>query len=157
MGDNQEEQRRKHIVALLQGLPTDYAARYAEITKISHLFHEAIAHSLEPALAKFADSNESDDLESRRRLVTTINEDLRKLHLAIRCPKTHRPAILIADSKDDHHKILRYRLQVHDDADGTVKTWTSREFPPLELMESQHRVENLSRLFRDASKKGRNR
>jgi len=157
MAEEQDDQWRRKIRSMLQDMPAAYPSRYAAVSKISHIVHEEIARGLGSSLLEHLKKNESSDLTARRDLMTAVNEDLRSLHLAIRCPRTQRPAILIADSKDAEHKILRYRLQVYDNVHGAVKTWTSSQLPPLELMEAQHRIENLSKPFRDSSAKGRER
>ena len=151
MSDSKEEVLRTALQSVLAGLPEDYPSRYAELVKMSHVFHQEIAKSLEPAIAVQAKAAEVPDLAERRSQVTRLNEDLRRLHLALRCPKTQRPAILIADirtNREGETEGLRFRLQVHGEAGKTFKSFSSNGLPPLDLMEDAVRIETFSRSLR---------
>lgn len=145
------EQQRNVVQSLLKDQPGDYNERYDELLKLSHMVHQEMAKVLTPALNDYAQSRELPDLSSRRTFAAKLNEDLKRLHLAIRCTKTDRPAILIADWRNNRHgdvAALRFRLQVHGEMGNTYKTFTSNEMPEFDLMEDAVRIETLARSIR---------
>jgi hypothetical protein len=148
MGDSSKEQRRRLAIrALLEDLPSEYADRHADLTAISHIFHEELARSLQPGLAEDAQRLQTMNFNQRRKWVSDHNEDLRKLHLAFSCPRTKRPAILVVDAKDSEHEHLRYRFQIYDSG-RAVKTFTSTSLPAIDIMEDDARIESFAHISR---------
>lgn len=121
--------------------PADYRQARGEATEIIHAFHDELARALTPRLNGVIATMPKAALADRRALASWCNSELRELGLAIKCPRTGRPAILVADSRDGEQG--RFRLQVRDERGTVHRTWTSSAptLPELELVRDVHRRE----------------
>jgi hypothetical protein len=133
-----EARTRKVIRELLEDLPDTYAARHGSLRQLSRIFHEEVGRRLLPMLISSAAELTDMNLDGRRAWASARNQDLKLLHLAFRCPRTGRPAALIADSKTSKHDYLRYRLQIYQGG-RQIRTYTSCKLPPLDLVEDDLR------------------
>ena len=127
MSEEIEKQKRldwiKRTETLLASLPEDYGRRYAQMVELSHTFRASLAAAMEPLLnARLKAKTPQDTYEQKHALVAWVNHELRLLGLAIRCPKTGLPAILVADTQDAEHSTIRFRLQIRDTHGKQKKT-----------------------------------
>jgi hypothetical protein len=134
-----EEQRRATIRSLFHNLPGEFEAYCAELKSISSTFHEEMAHSLEPVLNAEIRQRPHGELREKQKIASSVNELLRSLRLAIRCPKTGGPAALIADWKDSENDRSRFRIALRDAHGRSVRTFTSYDIPDLKLREDRPR------------------
>jgi hypothetical protein len=131
--------------AFLESLPTDYASSYPAITALRHAFHAELAKSLESRFNEKINSMRQDTYEEKHALATWANRELRLLGLAIKCPKTARPAILVVDNQDAYHAKTRFRLQVRDEKGHPSKINIPHRTFSFDLMEDNPREEGLAR------------
>jgi hypothetical protein len=129
--------------AALEGMPSDYATSYKQISQMRQQFLKEISAALQPRLNTHFQQQPQESLVEKRQIATTINGDLRLLNLCVRCPVTQSPSILIADSGDvDRNN--RFRFQSFDSAGRRHRTGVSVRIPKLELEEAPHREESLA-------------
>jgi hypothetical protein len=114
-----------------------------------HAFREVTAEVLGPRLNAHLNSIPQDTLVEKQALATWLNEQLRAIGLAIKCPKTGLPGILKADFKDSaNDSVSRFRVEVWDPGRGRYQSFSSNTLWDLTLMEAPPRRESLSRGFR---------
>lgn len=136
--------RRVIRTALSEG-SREYEAVAHRVTRVRHLVHEELAAALSGPFASKLRQMDRRDLESRRELAAWANDQTRTWGLAIRCPATGAPSILIADARDEEGSPGRLRLQ-HRDHDGRViRTCGSTSLPKFVLMEDLPRKEGRAR------------
>lgn len=136
---------RQSIRAQISVLPERYEDRVRALESLRHVLHEEFAQSLRPAFNHRLERVEQDDLSGAQLACTTLNADLRRLGLAIRCGKTGKPAILLAEARSESGDAARFRLQVRNDDGRFVKTLSSNAAPSVELMPDPLREESLAR------------
>ncbi len=147
-GDASEEDQtdwRDRLRRTLRAAPSDYAGRRAALLDASHFVRAEIAAALEPALNAHLRTLPHDAYEEKRALATWVNRELHEIGLTIRCPKTGRPSILVADVRaggDDEKG--RFRIEARDENGKTARTFCSTRLPDLELMEEPPRRENFA-------------
>lgn len=139
------------LSALASGLPADYEEFTAAARALGRCFHCELATAMQPRLNSHLRTLPSDTYAEKQYIATWVNEQLRELGLAIRCPKTGKPANLIADVQAGEDSASRFRLDVRTDEGGRTRTFSSRDLFDLELMEDATRQEPLSRRFRNRS------
>jgi len=113
--------------------------------QISHAFHQELAAALAPRLNAHLRSVPVGTYQEARTAASWLNHQLHTLHLCTRCPKTGRPAILLADIRGGERDRPRWRFQARDETGVTARTASSSELPALELMEDPPRREGLSK------------
>ena len=86
------------------------------------------------------------DHEGRKIFASQVNEMLRSVGLAIECPKTHRPSILVADLGGREGNISRFRLETRADKSRRVRTWGGSDLSGLNLMPDERRRESFVEL-----------
>jgi hypothetical protein len=144
-----EPNRQASLELLLTDLPGDYTARYAAIQAIRHAFHREIAVALEPAINERVSQMPQDTPEERQNLASWINEQLRQIGLAAKCPVTGRPASIVVDRQDrEHPEITRFRYGVRSEDGKYSHNATSRNLGEFKLTEHSPRVEALAKSFR---------
>ncbi|HZL26968.1 MAG TPA: hypothetical protein VFC39_10590 [Acidobacteriaceae bacterium] len=112
-------------------------------------FREATAGFLEQRLNEHLKTMAQDTLAEKQTLATWVNEQLRAVGLAVKCPKTSLPGILKADFKDGANDSLsRFRVKVWDPRRGRYQSFSSNTLWDLTLVEAPPRRESLSRGFR---------
>ncbi|HKQ48575.1 MAG TPA: hypothetical protein VJZ71_10940 [Phycisphaerae bacterium] len=91
------------------------------------------ARLLEPALAAEASRQPQRTYDEKKTLAKWVNAELRRIGLAIRCPRTGRPSLLLANA-GGQPGIGRFHLE-HTDAEGRRhRSVTSVALPELKLM-----------------------
>lgn len=131
------------IEELLSGCSTEYAARYSRLHELSHEFRSEVARQLQPTLNSELQKMPQDSYAEKQALASWVNGQLRELGLAVKCPKTGRPANLVADIKEAGSDVSRFRFEIRDENGKKARTLASRELPELELMEDEPRQEPL--------------
>jgi hypothetical protein len=130
---------------VLAHLPEEYAARSTTLAEISHRFRSHLADALEPALNATVSSRPYGTLDEKRATAYWVNHELHQFGLAIRCPETGLPAILVADFNSAKPSAGRFRLEVHDET-GKMRRPVSSHTPfTFQLMEDIPRIEGSSR------------
>lgn len=135
----------KDVVAAVARLRNDYLECVESLAALSHQVHDAIADELTPRMNKHLQQMPQDTYEEKQSLASWVNSELRHLNLAIRCPKTGKPATLVADIRGGEDQSSRFRLDVRGDDGRHQRTLTSNTLPVLELMEDEPRREGLAR------------
>jgi HEAT repeats len=143
--DERDEGRLEKIKALLdEKPPRTYASAAARAKELLSLTKQEIAARLTPILNAHLRRNMPETYTQKQAITSWVNAELRELGLAIRCPKTGRPAILITDIRGGDEEISRIRLEVQDEAGRRHRTFTGSTLPELELMEAAPRHEGLA-------------
>jgi len=139
---------------LLRSLPTDYDNARDVAKEIRRTFHEELAAAMQPRLNGKMKTMPHDTYQEKQVLASWVNHTLHAdLGLAIRCPRSREPAILIADIRSTATQMSRFRLEIHDKKGRKVRTYSSAKLPELELMEDPPRQESLSRWDRIHNRK----
>ena len=112
-----------------------------------------VAARLGPVLSRELAAMPHESYKEKQAAASWINGELRQLGLAIRCPKTHRPAILVADVQGGGHDTSRFRLEIRDEEGHKKRTFTSQKPPELELMEDAPRQEPIAKWSERARRK----
>jgi hypothetical protein len=132
-------------------LPPEFGKRYEAIKEKSRRFAHEKASRLQHDLNLEARSMPHETYADKQALAAWVNEHLHGIGLALKCPKTGRPALLVADVKDKKGDISRFRFEITDERGRKKRTYTSRTLPELELIEAEPRREPL----RERAKKRR--
>lgn len=134
---------------LFASLPEEFAGRYKLVTRINHAFRAELAATLQGSLNDHLAAMPQDSLAEKQALASWVNEHLRLLGLAVRCPKTGLPGTLLADFQDAAHEdTTRFRVEVRDRTGRRFKSYTSPSLFDLTLIEDTPRQEPLARGFR---------
>lgn len=111
----------------------DYESLRARLIEARDLFHDLLAERFtEPFNAHLA-AQPSATLQEKQALARAANTDLRSLSLAIRCPKTAQPAILLADP-GYRSSAGRFQITLIADATSRARTSSSVALPHADLM-----------------------
>lgn len=145
--------------AMLGSLPGDYAVLAEALAAANHGLRRAIADRLQPALNAHVQAMPQGTHEEKQAVCKWVNAELRPFGLAVRCPNTGLPAILVADTQGADRSKSRFRFEIVN-ADGKkTRTFGKAQLPPLELIEDKPRVEALvgwaDRVKRSPSPKSR--
>jgi hypothetical protein len=138
--------RREKIKELIDEVsPRLYKSAAASARELVALTKQEIAHRLAPLLNKHLHGLKQDTYTEKQAIASWVNSELRSLGLAIRCPKTGRPAILIADIRSGGEESSRFRLEIVNEEGRRERTFTTaHELPDLELIEDSPRLEGLA-------------
>jgi hypothetical protein len=129
----------------LRDLPFEYAECYRALVELSHDFRQEVADVLQPRLNRQLQTMAQDTYEEKRLLASWVNNELHQIGLAIKCPKTGKPATLVADIRGGRTDSSRFRLDVRNDDGRHIRTVTVNQLPELELIEDEPRREGLAR------------
>ena len=154
---NKEKRWTKEIGKLFASLPKDYPQARKAVGELSHSFHRGLADAIGPGFNAHLQTMPHDTYEEKQAISSWCNHELRNLRLAIRCPRTHRPAILLADLRGHDDGASRFRLEIRDERGRKIRTYSSSELPAVDLMEDPPRREGLSRRWRDIEDEQRER
>ena len=148
---------RAKLRDFLAELPKEYSAARREAAAISHAFHQELAAAIGPRLNEHLKTLRQESYEEKRTLAAWCNQELRSMHLCIRCPRTGREGILLADIVGGQYDAPRFRIQTKDERGRVARTYASRELPSFELMEAAPRQEGQSRWRRHGGEEPRER
>jgi hypothetical protein len=131
--ESEEEARwRTTFGELLKDAPADYSRRYQQFGILREAFYEQLGRLLAPALRDYLRSQPQDTLDAKTMLANRLNEDLRRIGLAILCPRTGKPAMLaVSSGKDDATGRGYFALEVQDNAGNSVQTTPKTRNIPL--------------------------
>ncbi len=139
--ENPEDTKRPELLAaLLATVPKD--AVYVELTQdlegLNHDFRREIAARLEPAMNAHVSAMPHDTYDEKKSLAKWVNEELRKYGLAVKCPKTGNPGLLVA-SPGDNPETGRFQIDILTPDGKRKRTFSSVSLPTLELTEASAR------------------
>lgn len=141
------ESFEKGLQSLLRDLAgnpvADYTTLAPRFMAATHTFRTGLAALLEGPLNDHLQTLPQETPAEKQALASWLNAQLRQLGLAVRCPKTGRPSVLISDLKESGSHIGRFRSENRDETGAKVRPWTSTQLPVLELMEDLPRLEPL--------------
>jgi hypothetical protein len=126
-----------------------YRALRSDLHHARELFHQLVAERFAPAFNTHLASMPRGSLQEKQALAVHANEELRRLGLAIKCPKTGQPAALQADT-GRHPEAGRYRIALLAGEPTRKKTTSSAELYTVELMARPDRREPLAERWQDA-------
>lgn len=128
---------------------TDYNGQVERLRALRSSFHEELAAAFEPIFNAALEAAPHEDLESKRALCTAANDTLKSLGLAIRCPRTGQPVIMVADNRYEGDEAGRFRLEMRArSGHHATRTLSSPTLVQFELMEDPARPEPLARRHR---------
>ena len=130
---------------LAKARPTGYLAAVTEAKELVSLTKQEIIARITPLLNAQVSAMPSENYGDKQKIASWVNGELRQLGLAIRCPKTNHPAILVADVRGGEHEISRFRLEIRDDSGNRKRTWSSHSITELTLMEDSPREEPIAK------------
>jgi HEAT repeat protein len=147
---NPDALRRQKLKALIDATsPRLYTSAAEAAKEFFSLGKQEFAQRLTPLLNTHLRRAPQDTYIEKQAIASWVNAELRALGLAIRCPKTGRPAILIADIRSGGAETSRFRLEVVNENGRRERTFTTaHNLPELELIEDSPRLEGLAGLRR---------
>ena len=83
--------------ALLKTLPDGYRPLTGKLVDVDKTFRGAVARRLEEALNEQVSAMPAASYDDKRTLARWVNAELRRFGLALVCPKSRRPSVLLAD------------------------------------------------------------
>lgn len=111
---------------------------YEEIKKNAvletHQFRQTLANSLAPALNARIRAMPQETLEQKKALADWVNDELEPLGLAVRDPKTGKPAQIRGDV-GDYLGVGRYQFRFQENK-KTVRSTTTNELPVLIVVDA---------------------
>jgi hypothetical protein len=143
--ENIESEWRRLTQQLLATLPRDYQSCRRTLAALSHAFRNELAEAFEGHLNTYIQTLPQQTYQERKVIASFVNEELRELGLAIKCPRSGRPAILIADVKNSTDGTGRFRLESRNDGGHKYRTRTSSKLFALNLIEDSPRKEGMAR------------
>lgn len=144
--DDDGVRRRQTIEALLRPIEgASFEATLERVNDLEHLTKLEIAKQLEPALNQRLRSTPHGTYEEKQSAASWINNTIRPLGLAVRCPNTGRPGIVVADRQGGVDDVGRFRVEIRDEHGGRARTASSKFLPDFELMVDLPRPEPLAK------------
>ncbi len=139
------DKRREHLAALLATVPDSggYVEQAQSLQELHHDFRREMAARLQPLLNVHIQAMPHDTYEEKKALARLVNDELRRFDLAIKCPKTGLPALLVGDP-GNHPEIGRFCIEIKAEDGKRKRTVNTPQLPQLELMEAAPRREALS-------------
>lgn len=113
---------------------TDYATLSSQVHAADTAFRTWVATTIAGVLSKTVSELPHDSLQDKSSVAGWVNSELRSLGLALKCPRTQKPALLRADhGMDDGHGRFQLRL-AEDNNQRTVNRGRLSDILPFELM-----------------------
>ena len=138
------DNRTGYVAALLKATAADanYEQVASALSEAHRDFCREMAARLEPALNAHVRAMPHDTYEEKKALAKWVNDELRRFDLAIKCPKTGQPSLILVGS-GNHPKIGRFILEHKTPEGKRVRSVHTPDLPQLELMEANPRREAL--------------
>lgn len=124
--------------ALLKTLPDGYRPLTGKLADIDRIFRGALAKRLEEALNQQVSTMPAARYDDKRVVARWVNAELRRFGLALVCPKTRRPSVLLADPGGTPG-IGRFQFQSETPEGRKVRAYSSALLPRLELTAAPER------------------
>ena len=141
----QQRAWRNAFETLIEGLPEKYLGFASAAQKLENALRTELAAAIQPRLNVHIRSLPHETYAEKQTVASWVNDELRQLGLAIRCPRTGQPAILIADVQGGIDSASRFRLEIRGIDGSRTRTICSREMLELEIMVDAIRPEPFSR------------
>ncbi len=126
-------QIRRAVRAIADALPDAYAKKRDGIVATGDAVREELARALEPILNAEAAKLPQATYDEKKTLAKWINAELRRVGLAIRCPKTGNPCLIVATT--GHSPLVgRFVLDYTDSEGKRQHPVSSVTLPTLQLM-----------------------
>lgn len=127
-----EEAFNEHVAFRLEHLRQDapYAQVKATALALQSSMRAALAKAVEPSLNAQLRSMPHTTYDDKREVAKWLNAELRQLGLAIQCPKTGRPAFLVADP-GGKPGIGRFQLEVTTETGKPHRSVSTASLPAL--------------------------
>jgi hypothetical protein len=122
----------KATEALLKSFPDGYQPLTAKLRDVDEKFRGALARRLEDAFNRHVGGMPSATYDDKRALARWVNAELRRYGLALVCPKSRRPAVLLADP-GGVAGVGRFQFQSESPEGRKVRAYSSAALPRLEL------------------------
>lgn len=127
-------ERLERALRSLRGRPTsDYGEIRDALSDLTNATRDVVADRLQVALNEKLRTVPQATYEDKRELAKWVNAELRRFGVALRCPKTGRPAFLVGHP-GGQEGVGRFHLEVTNESGRPVRTVTSVTLPHLELM-----------------------
>ncbi len=138
-GDRQRAPRQERVArlkSLLEESPAtgvEFAALRGALREFNDLTRQELADRAEAPLNAWAQQQPQSTYEEKKSLAKSVNGELRLLGLAIRCPRTGTPSLLLGNP--GHNPVVGRFMLGHTDSLGRSQhTLTSVVLPHLTLM-----------------------
>jgi hypothetical protein len=125
--------------------PRDWPAAASQGKELLSLAKRLVAHRLAVPLNARLQKQPQDSYQEKQEIVSWVNKELRELGLAIRCPRTGRPAILVADFRDNADDSSRFRFESRNDDNRRTRTFSGNHLTDLVLIEDELRPEPFAK------------
>jgi hypothetical protein len=122
----------KATEALLKSLPDGYQILTGKLRDLDEKFRGALARRLEEALNEHVGGMPAATYDDKRALARWVNAELRRFGLALVCPKSRRPSVLLADP-GGIPGAGRFQFQSQSPDGRKVRAYSSATLPRLEL------------------------
>ena len=143
-GSQQKEEWTKTFRKMFSQLPDEFAEASRLAKELSTVFHSEMARELSASFNAHIQSLPQNSYDDKQSIATWANRELHRLHLAIRCPKSGKPALLIANYRQRGDDRPRFKIECRH-SEGRTNTIFSGALPELELIEDPPRQEPLAR------------
>jgi hypothetical protein len=117
---------------LLKTLPDEYRSLTGKLVDVDKNFRVAVARRLEEALNQQVNVMPAASYDDKRALARWVNAELRRFGLALVCPKSQRPSVLLADPGGTPGT-GRFQFQSESPEGRKVRAYSSAVLPRLEL------------------------
>jgi len=124
------ERFRKKVDEELKDLPQEFEERRAALRSMHEVSRSTIAAAFEEALNRKAQGMPRVNYDDKKVVASWVNDELRNLGLALRCPRTGDPALLRANPGGANG---RFVIEVSDASGKRHHTATSVELPIFRL------------------------
>lgn len=124
---------RSELQKLIGSTPQSYDAQRNALLGVGKLMQAEAAGVLQPLLNEHVKTLPQHTYEEKKSVAKWLNAELRQLGLALRCPKTTKPAFLVAHP-GGQPGFGRFHLEVSGPDGKPHRTVTSAALPVLELM-----------------------
>ncbi len=118
--------------ALLRSFPEGYQPLTGKVLDVDQSFRRALAARLEEPLNQQVSVMPAATYDDKRAVARWVNSELRRVGLALVCPKTRRPSVLLADPGGTPG-IGRFQFQSESPEGRKVRAYSSAMLPRLEL------------------------
>jgi hypothetical protein len=118
--------------ALLKTLPDGYLPLTGKLVDVDKTFRRAVASRLEEALNEQVSAMPAASYDDKRALARWVNAELRRFGLALVCPKSRRPSVLLADPGGTPGA-GRFQFQSESPEGRKVRAFSAAALPRLEL------------------------
>ena len=110
----------------------DYEAVRNAFQDVHDVFTEMLARYFAPALNEYLSGADVSSIQKKQSLASRVNEDLRNLGLAVKCPLTGSPASLVGQNTNNVGD-GRFRMEALGRGPKRL-TMTTKKLPYLELV-----------------------